>query len=211
MIWTRFRRQPSDQSGEGRGSPSRQETIASLYGMIVAQARSPAFYRDFGVPDTVNGRFDMIVLHLALVLGRLRGSGADTEPLAQGLFDHFCRDMDGNLREMGISDLKVPKQMKGIGEAVYGRLRAYDEALAAPGLDTLEKLVIRNLQDDHLRDIAPGKTPEQTRAGQPVAARAVAAYVRMSHDALRGQDPGRWEADGISFADPTHAVSAEVR
>lgn len=211
MIWTRFRRQPSDQSSEGRGSLSRQETIASLYGMIVAQARSPAFYRDFGVPDTVNGRFDLIVLHLALVLGRLRGSGADTEPLAQGLFDHFCRDMDGNLREMGISDLKVPKQMKSIGEAVYGRLRAYDEALAAPGLDALEKLVIRNLQDGHLQEAPAGKPLERTHAEPPVAARAVAAYVRMSHDALRGQDPGRWEADGIAFPEPRDAKAAEVQ
>ncbi len=196
MILTRFRRQPSD----------RQETIATLYGMIVAQARSPAFYRDFGIPDTVNGRFDMIVLHLALVLDRLRGSGADTEPLAQGLFDLFCRDMDGNLREMGISDLKVPKQMKAIGEAVYGRLRAYDQALAVPGLDALEQLVIRNLNDG-----MPGKAPEQMRAGQSVAARVIAAYVRMSHDMLRGQNPARWETDGIAFPDPQQAALAETR
>lgn len=173
--------------------------------MIVAQARSPAFYRDFGIPDTVNGRFDMVVLHLALVLARLRGSGPVTEPLAQGLFDLFCRDMDGNLREMGISDLKVPKQMKGIGEAVYGRLRAYDEALAIPGLDALEQLVIRNLQDG-----LPATIPEQPHAGSPVAARAVAGYVRMSHEALRGQDPSRWGTEGIAFPDPLTAA-AEVR
>ena len=179
--------------------------------MIVAQARSPAFYRDFGIPDTVNGRFDMVVLHLALVLDRLRGSGADTEPLAQGLFDLFCRDMDGNLREMGISDLKVPKQMKAIGEAVYGRLRAYDQALAAPGLDALEQLLIRNLQDGNLHNDLAGKAPEQATAGSPVAARVVAAYVRMSHAALRGQDPARWETDGIAFADPQQAALAEVR
>lgn len=174
--------------------------------MIVAQARSPAFYRDFGVPDTVNGRFDMVVLHLGLVLARLRGSGAETESLAQGLFDLFCRDMDGNLREMGISDLKVPKQMKGIGEAVYGRLRAYDEALAAPGLEALEKLVIRNLQDG-----MPGSAPTHPKGSeQAVAARALAAYVRASHDALQGRNPARWEADGIPFADPQAITPAEV-
>lgn len=175
--------------------------------MIVAQARSPAFYRDFGVPDTVNGRFDMVVLHLGLVLARLRGSGAETEPLAQGLFDLFCRDMDGNLREMGISDLKVPKQMKGIGEAVYGRLRAYDEALAAPGLDALEKLVIRNLQDG-----MPGSAPTRPEGAElAVATRVLAAYVRTSHDALRGQNPARWETDGIPFADLQAIAPAGVQ
>jgi len=176
--------------------------------MIVAQARSPAFYRDFGVPDTVNGRFDMVVLHLALVLARLRGSGAETEPLAQGVFDLFCRDMDGNLREMGISDLKVPKQMKGIGEAVYGRLRAYDEALAAPGLAALEKLVSRNLQDG-----MPGKRrgqPQDDAPAPPVAAQALAAYVRESHDALCDQNPARWQTDGLAFPDP-QKMPNEVR
>src|SRR5665213_177428 len=98
-------------------------TISTLYGMIVAQARLPCFYRDYAVADTVNGRFDLIVLHLALVLDRLTENGRQHEA-GQGLFDRFCRDMDDNLREMGISDLKVPNEMRRIGEAFYGRSRA---------------------------------------------------------------------------------------
>ena len=102
----------------------RPDTISTLYGTIVAQARLPCFYREYGVPDTVNGRFDLLVLHLALVLDRLADESQLRE-LGQALFDHFCSDMDRNLREMGIGDLSVPKHMQRVGEAFYGRARAY--------------------------------------------------------------------------------------
>ena len=103
-------------------------TIGAIYGMIVTQAREPIFYRDLGVPDTVNGRFDLLLLHLWLMLRRLK-SVDDGTALSQGLFDHFCNDMDDNLRELGVSDLKVPKRMQAFGEAFYGRTAAYDMAL----------------------------------------------------------------------------------
>ncbi len=85
------------------------------------KARLPAFYTDFGVPDTVEGRFDMLVLHLVLLLRRL---GQETElrrSFGQDLFDAFCRDLDANLREMGVGDLAVPKRMQRFAEAFYGR------------------------------------------------------------------------------------------
>src|ERR1051325_6534511 len=107
-------------------------TIAALYGAIVTQARDPRFYEAYGVPDTVLGRFDLIVLHLVLVLRQLRKGDASIATLAQGVFDAFCRDMDHNLREMGISDQGVPRQMRRVGEAFYGRAQAYDAALASP-------------------------------------------------------------------------------
>ena len=96
-------------------------TIAGLYGAIVAQSRDPRFYEAYGVPDTVLGRFDLLLLHLALVLRRLRAGDASARTLAQGLFDAFCRDMDHNLREMGVGDQGVPRQMRRVGEASYGR------------------------------------------------------------------------------------------
>ena len=99
---------------------SRQDTIPTLYGTIVAQARLPSFYREYGVADTVNGRFDLLVVHLALVIDRL-AEGPESREAGQALFDHFCRDMDHNLREMGIGDLSVPKEMERIGQAFYGR------------------------------------------------------------------------------------------
>ena len=108
---------------------SRQDTISTLYGTIVAQARLTCFYREYGVPDTVNGRFDLLVLHLVLVLDRLADEPQLRE-LGQALFDHFCTDMDRNLREMGVDDLSVPKQMQRVGEAFYGRAQAYRAGLA---------------------------------------------------------------------------------
>jgi cytochrome b pre-mRNA-processing protein 3 len=115
---------------------ARQDTISTLYGTIVAQARLPCFYRDYAVADTVNGRFDLLVLHLAAVLDRLAEDPA-LRDMGQALFDRFCHDMDHNLREMGVGDLSVPKEMQRMGEAFYGRAQAYRAALAAQGEEPL--------------------------------------------------------------------------
>ncbi len=125
-----------------RSSAPSGGTIEAIYGMIVAQARQPAFYAGLDVPDTVNGRFDMLVLHLWPVLRRLRA--VEAGDLAQELFDRFCTDMDGNLREMGVGDLTVPKRMQAFGEAFYGRTAAYDAALAAGG-EALAAAINRNV------------------------------------------------------------------
>lgn len=124
MLW------PFNHFGKSR-RPLRG-TIEAIYGMIVTQAREQSFYRNLGVPDTVNGRFDLLVLHLWMVLRRLR-SVERGQILSQSLFDRFCEDMDGNLREMGVGDLTVPKRMQAFGEAFYGRSAAYDAALASGG------------------------------------------------------------------------------
>src|SRR5260221_6806520 len=122
----------------------RPDTISSLYGMIVAQARLPCFYREYAVADTVNGRFDLLVLHLATVLDRL-GEEGELRELGQALFDRFCQDMDHNLREMGIGDLSVPKEMQRMGEAFYGRAQAYKAALVASAQDALVEALARNI------------------------------------------------------------------
>jgi cytochrome b pre-mRNA-processing protein 3 len=121
-------------------------SIGDLYGTIVAQARSASFYTDYGVPDTVLGRFDLIVLHLVLVLARLDADGDSARGTGQSLFDLFCRDLDANLREMGVGDLAVPKRMRCFGEAFYGRQAAYLAALQASNAqDELEKALARNI------------------------------------------------------------------
>ncbi len=125
-----------------------RRSIAALYGMIVAQARSPVFYAGYGVPDTVRGRFDLIVLHLVLLLRRLARAGEAGQALGQRLFDTFCRDLDGNLREMGIGDLAVPKEMRRFGEAFYGRQAAYLSALEAGDAGGFEKALARNIFSD---------------------------------------------------------------
>jgi cytochrome b pre-mRNA-processing protein 3 len=135
MILRSFRR-----SAENR-------TIASLYGMIVAQARLPVFYADYGVPDTVEGRFDLIVLHMVLVLRRVARMGHGPR-FGQRLFDRFCQDLDDNLREMGIGDLAVPKHMRRFGEAFYGRQAAYLRALDSAEEDAFENALARNILMD---------------------------------------------------------------
>lgn len=119
-------------------------TIEAIYGMIVTQAREPSFYRDLGVPDTVNGRFDLLVLHLWIVLRRLSLAGSAANTVSQALFDRFCDDMDANLREMGVGDLAVPKRMRAFGEAFYGRSAAYDQAVAL-GEEPLAQALCRNI------------------------------------------------------------------
>ena len=109
-----------------------RENIASLYGAIVAQARAPAFYSRYGVPDTVTGRLELIMLHALLVLRRIRDETGPVRDLAQGLFDAFCQDMDDSMREMGVGDLAVPRKMRRIGQAFYERQAAYEVALAQP-------------------------------------------------------------------------------
>ena len=138
MILARFRRN------------SQARTIHALYGAIVAQARSVAFYADYRVPDTVEGRFDLIVLHLVLLLNRLgrraeAGRGLGQTLLGQELFDAFCRDLDANLREMGVGDLAVPKRMQAFAEAFYGRQAAYLAALDAADERVFEKALARNI------------------------------------------------------------------
>jgi len=145
-------------------------TIETIYGMIVTQAREPLFYRDLGVPDTVNGRFDLLVLHLWLVLRRLRPTGGGVD-LAQALFDRFCEDLDANLREMGVGDLAVPKRMQAFGEAFYGRSAAYDAALTK-GQEALAAALGRNI----LNDMDPNN------------ARRLAAYAETAIDSLNHAD-----------------------
>jgi cytochrome b pre-mRNA-processing protein 3 len=120
-------------------------TVEALYGAIVTQARLPGFYASYGVPDTVEGRFDMIILHLSLVLRRLRSTPADSGNLGQALFDRFCSDMENNFREMGVSDLGVPKEMRRVGEAFYGRAAAYDRALDHGDMGALVEALSRNV------------------------------------------------------------------
>jgi cytochrome b pre-mRNA-processing protein 3 len=132
MILRRFRPKPQDRN------------IRDLYGAIVAQARSAVFYSGYGVPDTVQGRFDMIVLHLVLLLARL-GQDGSGRGIGQQLFDEFCRDLDDNLREMGVGDLAVPKRMQSFAEAFYGRQAAYLTAFAAADEEMLEKAFGRNI------------------------------------------------------------------
>jgi cytochrome b pre-mRNA-processing protein 3 len=179
MLW------PFSQFNKPR-SPLRG-TIEAIYGMIVTQAREPLFYRDLGVPDTVNGRFDLLVLHLWMVLRRFRFAQATTNA-SQALFDRFCEDMDANLREMGVGDLTVPKRMQAFGEAFYGRAAAYDAAFAASA-DAPAYALRKNILN--------GEGMEN--------ARALATYAQVVTAYLDSLDDAAFLAAGWSFPAPAKA------
>jgi cytochrome b pre-mRNA-processing protein 3 len=167
----------------GLFGPTFAETTHALYGSIVAEARRPVFYRDLAVPDTITGRFDMLVLVTALVLRRLRdapkpapgtrvrrGAGAtDPHELGHQLLDFFFTEMDRALRETGVGDVSVGKRIKKLAAAYNGRALAYDAALDAGDDEALAAALARNLLaglDD--RSTAP----------------ALAAWVRAAADVL---------------------------
>jgi cytochrome b pre-mRNA-processing protein 3 len=154
-------------------------TIEAIYGMIVTQAREPLFYRDLAVPDTVNGRFDLVLLHLWLVLRRLKSVGSGTA-LSQALFDHFCADMDDNLREMGVGDQSVPKRMRAFGEAFYGRTAAYDMALSE-GSEAFAAALCKNVFD--------GAKMKQARQLAAYAEAAIVELAQLDDATLLG---GAW-------------------
>lgn len=115
-----------------------------LYGAAVAAARQPGFYRDLGVPDTLDGRFDLVGLHVFLVIRRLNAAPPTGPAIAQAVFDAMFSDMDTNLREMGVSDLVVGRRVKAMWEAFHGRSTAYEAALAE-GEAALAEALLRNV------------------------------------------------------------------
>jgi cytochrome b pre-mRNA-processing protein 3 len=175
-------------------SNRRQDTIAALYGAIVAQARSPAFYAAYGVPDTVNGRLEMIILHLFLFIRRLRSEPENMRGAGQEVFDLFCRDMDANLRELGVGDLAVPRQMRQIGEAFYGRATAYDAALSAADEGALNTALMRN--------IFAGLSQHSADAAR------LAAYMKETIRHLDRQHAAAYAQGRISFSEPAPAAAA---
>jgi cytochrome b pre-mRNA-processing protein 3 len=183
MMFNFFRRARSNHS------------IASLYGTIVAQARAAPFYRFYGVPDTVNGRFEMVVLHTVLVLRRLE-SDPVLRRLGQALFDRFCADMDGSLREMGVGDLAVAPKMRKIGEAFYGRQAAYGAALGGSDPEPLIAALKRNVFS--------------AEPGTDLGAARLATYVRAVDGELAGQDGQALSRAEIIFPEPERMMAVET-
>jgi cytochrome b pre-mRNA-processing protein 3 len=136
-----------------------------LFGEISRTARSPAFYDGLGVADTLDGRFDVLVLVAHLVLRRLRDTGAEGRALGQAVFDTMFADMDEALRELGVGDLSVGRKIREMTEAYYGRALAYEEALQSAGTDDLLEAALA-------RNIYRGRAPSAA------AVSALAAYVR---------------------------------
>jgi len=149
-----------DRDGDDRGSNDTTATIEAelagflrrrdnheraafqLYGAAVAAARDPYLYHDLGVPDTLDGRFDAIGLHVYLLIRRLNAESQSGPALAQAVFDAMFLDMDINLREMGVGDMSVGKRNRAMWEAFHGRGAAYSAAWDDP--PALEMAFARN-------------------------------------------------------------------
>jgi cytochrome b pre-mRNA-processing protein 3 len=130
----------------GLGRRGRHERAGfQLYTAAVEAAREPFLYTDLGVPDTLDGRFDLVGLYTFLVIQRLKREPPPGPALAQAVFDAMFSDMDINLREMGVGDLSVGKRVKAMWDAFNGRANAYSVALAAADGTALEAALARNV------------------------------------------------------------------
>lgn len=171
---------------------SRRQTGLRIYEAIVAQARSETFYRDYGVPDTVHGRFELTVLHVALVVTRLQAEGGERQELARAMLEAFVADMDDACRRLGIGDMGVPRHVKKAAAAVLERGNAYRAAIVesgGPGGERQEDTLAKVLADE----IWAGSPSELS------APRALADYVRAVASSLAGQDDTTLASGTVAF------------
>ena len=163
-----------------------------LYETAVAQGRLPAFYERLGVADTLDGRFDLIGLHVFLLIDRLRFLPDPGPALAQAAFDAMFSDMDTALREMGVGDLSVGRRVRTMWEAFHGRARAYEAALHSPDATALPAALTRNVW----RGTAP----------PPGAADALARLTRAQHAHLAIQTAATLLAGNANFLPSAEAA-----
>lgn len=167
-----------------RAGRAEKRVARRLYDAAVAQGRQPALYARMGAPDTPEGRFEILTLHVILLIDRLGRDNPDAARLRQALFDVYLSDLDGALREMSVGDLAVGKRMKRLGQAFYGRARAYDAAFKAlPDLAKLEGLA--------------GRTVLDGQAG--VDPTPLAAYVARTRESLAAGETAALLAGGVTW------------
>lgn len=164
----------------------RKKAAAGLYEIMVKQARQPGFYKDMAVPDDVDGRFDLILVHAFLVHHRIKGE-PKAKQLGQALFDHTFKEMDKTLREMGIGDLAVPRHMKHMMKSYNGRIMNYEQAVGDE--KALGEAVRRNLY----RKLP--SVPDDVLA-------LIVGYISDNIAHLQGQDYSMIEKGHISFKGP---------
>ena len=169
----------------GLGPPPYKAEAERIYAKTAEAARQPVFYETYGVPDTVEGRFDLLAVHAISVLERLRETGEGHEALSQTLFDVMFSNIDANLRQMGVGDSVVGKRVRVFAEMFYGRAEAYRKALASDNQEELEKALGRNVLGD---EAAPGAAP-------------LAHYFRESLKLSEGEAAALRRGE-VSFPDP---------
>lgn len=183
-------------SGWFRGRSKVTEMATKLYGSIVTQARQPMFYTAYRVPDVAEKRYEMIVLHIVLVLERLRASGDEGGQVGQEVVETFVGDLDGSIREMAISDPKVPTHVKKAAAGLLDRDHLYRQAFDADEDGSPDHGTTR---DDMTLLALLGELVFDD--GNAVGAQAMTRYIRASRSAL-----GNWTLDDgvekLAFARP---------
>lgn len=165
-----------------------RDAAEAAYARVVDQARQPAFFTCCGVPDTLDGRFEMICLHAFLLLHRLKSERPPANRLSQRLFDTMFADLDRSLREIGTGDLSVGRQIKRMAQGFYGRIRAYQDGVDGDdGL--LEAALIRNLYGT-------------VAAPSPASLRRMTGYLRTAVIELQRQPAEELLAGRVRFAAP---------
>jgi cytochrome b pre-mRNA-processing protein 3 len=168
---------------------AREAQASRLYDQILAQARDPSLYIDGGVPDTVEGRTDMMLLHLFLLMHRLNDETGEANALARSVCDRFFAELDRAMREMGISDLAVPKRMRKIADIYAGCSSSYGNALnAVDGMELSQAL---------LRNVYANREDRREEAG------ILADYVRRTAAALAKTPVDDVLGDHIPFPSPS--------
>ena len=168
--------------------------IDQLHGKIVAASRRPFLYINLAVPDTYDGRFEMVTLYGVLVIRRLTHLSGIGAELAQELVDAVFRHFEVALREIGVGDVAVPKRLKRMGEAFYGRSKAYGEGLDEPGSDRLPKALARNVYGREDVALAP-------------MAVVLAQHVRATAEALDLTPLSVFASGDVQFPDLERALT----
>lgn len=162
----------------------RRDAVHAVYADIVAQARRPIFFAEWGVPDTLDGRFEVLALHAFLVMNRLKAEPGAAE-FSQDLFDTMFADLDRGLREMGATDIGVGRHVKAMARGFYGRIAAYEGGCAG---------------DDSVLHDALRRNLFGTASPAPAQLEAVARYLRRQVAALAAQPAARLMGADVPFA-----------
>jgi cytochrome b pre-mRNA-processing protein 3 len=157
------------------------------YRRVVDQARQPIFFARYGVPDSVDGRFELVCLHAFLYLHRLKSERPQASRLCQSFFDTMFLDLDRALREMGTGDLSVGRQIKRMAQGFYGRIQAYEEGIGG------DDWLLRGALARNLFGTVPAPAPHLG---------VMADYVRAAAADLRRQTAGELAAGRVQFIAP---------
>ncbi|WP_332660808.1 ubiquinol-cytochrome C chaperone family protein [Brevundimonas sp.] len=157
MLQNLFRTRPRERLGQ------------PLYELAVRQARDPGFYTQLGVADRIDARFELYTLHVLLLVMRLRDEGERGAQAGQDLFDTYVSALDHALRELGVGDISVGKKMRKLGEALYGRMTAYETPLREDDAGALSAGLARNIYES-----------EDAATGERLAAYALSSRARLA-------------------------------